>query len=463
MPTEAPYYGLKQLGYWCLAWILLPNLLFLAVSVFAGGPPLYPQILLSGLVGLLVRRSRFKVQFLFFTAMIAWSSWCFLAGVFRLSIWSAVEWAPYLLDLQPFAAPEYLAFALAIAATLLAATKLLRRDIGFECGKCAAAAALAIASCAAADVALATASEGSYDRLASPDTPFTSGVKQSHFLQLADRKHHLVKVMVESMGLPTDPELRERLLRRWQQPDIRRLYDVQIGTTPFYGSTTHGEIRGLCGRWSDYSPFMTGYHSECLPAQLHAKGYETTGIHSFSGTFFDRARWYRNVGFEKELFRDDLLSAGATPCGGVFPAVCDREIPALLGRRLQSATKPQFLYWLTVNSHLPIIADRGLHTERCRGFTEAFNEEFPMTCRLFEVWEDLNEGLARMATDPKLPPTDFLISGDHAPPFLDRAERELFDGRRVPWILLKRKGTSGSRTARPIIAAAPPGGHLTRS
>jgi hypothetical protein len=41
--------------------------------------------------------------------------------------------------------------------------------------------------------------------------------------------------------------------------------------------------------------------------------------------------------------------------------------------------------------------------------------------------------------DPALPPTDFLIVGDHMPPFLARRERMDFDGYRVPWILLRSK------------------------
>jgi len=41
--------------------------------------------------------------------------------------------------------------------------------------------------------------------------------------------------------------------------------------------------------------------------------------------------------------------------------------------------------------------------------------------------------------DQKLPPTDILIVGDHAPPLLYRDQREIFEQGIVPYISLKWK------------------------
>ena len=61
-------------------------------------------------------------------------------------------------------------------------------------------------------------------------------------------------IMVELMGLPVDPSFAAVCYEIWARPEVRARYDVQFGDTLYYGSTTSGEIRELCGRWGDYEP-----------------------------------------------------------------------------------------------------------------------------------------------------------------------------------------------------------------
>jgi phosphoglycerol transferase MdoB-like AlkP superfamily enzyme len=138
-------------------------------------------------------------------------------------------------------------------------------------------------------------------------------------------------------------------------------------------------------------------------------------------------------------FREDLLRGGAEKCGGVFPGACDRDIPAMISERLKSSGGKQFIYWLTLNSHIPVPASDKLRTKDCERFDPVLARDHAMICRLFSMWNDTNEELGAILTDPDLPPTDVLIVGDHAPPFFDRSQRSQFDSERVPWVLLKHR------------------------
>jgi len=44
-------------------------------------------------------------------------------------------------------------------------------------------------------------------------------------------------------------------------------------------------------------------------------------------------------------------------------------------------------------------------------------------------------------TADDFPPTDFLIVGDHMPPFTHQASRLQFDAENVPWVLLRYTGS----------------------
>ena len=49
-----------------------------------------------------------------------------------------------------------------------------------------------------------------------------------------------------------------------------------------------------------------------------------------------------------------------------------------------------------------------------------------------------------MAMDPNLPPTDFVIVGDHMPPFFNRDARLMFDDAHVPWLILRARDKAAS-------------------
>jgi phosphoglycerol transferase MdoB-like AlkP superfamily enzyme len=253
-------------------------------------------------------------------------------------------------------------------------------------------------------------------------------------------------VMVEAMGEPTDPMLRNRFDRIWQRRELADRFDVTHGKTAFYGSTTSGEMRELCQRWGDYDE-ITGPDTSCLPALLEKRGYQTTSYHAFTSDFFDRDRWYPLIGFQNRAFGQELLDQGASYCPNVFPGACDRDIPAIIAKQLKQAHGPQFVYWLTLNSHLPIVENHELGTENCSSVGSQRDADFPMICRLFAIWGSTADALVKVVKQPDFPPTHILIVGDHMPPFTHQKSRLQFDPAHVPWVLLRFKGAETSKTA----------------
>ena len=423
---------------WAIGWVLLPNLPFLAMWL-VGGPPRVLEIFVTGIVGLIVRRAPFWVQFPLFVALLAASLMSFVSSLFSLSIKSMFYSLRFVVELSPSASVEYVLLIALLAVTLIGAWKVLRRPQGFDKPLLIAGAGALLFGLCAVNLWAQSSTRGSYRAAPPADAPFSSAVRQTGFDALAGRGNHLVIVMVEAMGLPRDPALQAKLAQRWRQSDIARRYEVSTGSTPFWGSTTNGEMRELCGRWGDYHELMEGKDAKCLPARLAAQGYRTTAIHGFDESFFKRTKWYPNAGFQQMLFREELLGRGAEKCGGVFPGACDRDVPATIAQRLKTAKEKQFIYWLTLNSHIPVPASEQLRTKECDRFDPVLARDHAMICRLFSLWNDTNQGLAAMLTDPDLPPTDVLIVGDHAPPFFNRSQRSQFDSERVPWVLLKHR------------------------
>lgn len=427
-----------RLGAWLLCWVVLPNIGFWLLWLF-GTPPRSAEILAAGAFGLLARRLSRRIQFPLFLFLLAISALSYCSAVFNLSITEIVASVGFLLDLKPIGSIEYLFAALFVAGLLAGAWHAFRLPMTFTSPVHFAVAVAAIAAADGLDYAMSYQSRGSYERLASADAPFSSATDQVDLVAHADGSRHVILVMVEAMGQPTDPALRRQLFARWAQGDVAARYTIRYGTTPYYGSTTSGEMRELCGRWDGYKSVSAAADPRCLPARMRSRGYETSAVHSFTGSFFDRELWYPHIGFEHQTFRETLVREGARPCPGVFPGVCDRDVPAILARKLEGATRPQFLYWLTVNSHLPVPAAAPLGTEDCLERRPDFAIRNGSICRLSTVIEEINDALAKVLVAPDFPDADILIVGDHMPPFFDRGSRSQFDPGQVPWILLTRR------------------------
>ncbi|MBX7458635.1 sulfatase-like hydrolase/transferase [Qipengyuania sp. 1NDH17] len=434
----------RQFANWALVWLVLANLAF-AMMWFVGAPPRGGEIMAAGALGLLVRNTPIAVRGLCFLAVMTYSVVSFIAGLFNLSVFSLLHSIRFFAEIKPTQSLDYIAGACLLLAIIILALWALRRPQGFTNIRLVLLAILATVALGQVDKAMGHGMRGHYARAADASTPFSSATRNAGVVPAAlDGERHLMVIMVESLGTPVGNEDMSNLLfARYNDARVTNRFALSRGQTTYFNSTTAGEVRELCGRWGDYHEVLDKADDSCLPARLARAGYETRAYHSFTGAFFDRTQWYPNIGFQHQQFAEELAGRGARECGGVFPGVCDRDVPALLARDLKAADKPQFVYWLTVNSHLPVPPGMNLDVDRCERISPALAEDYPMICRQFALWDQMDRAIIAEITAADFPATDILIVGDHMPPYYDRHHRSQFAPDRVPWLLLKWKDKEG--------------------
>lgn len=434
LPKEE-WYAFKN---WLFVWVLLANSGFM-LMYFIGSPPRSGEILTFGAVGLLVRHRSYWTQLIAFLLVTVYSVLSFIAGLFNLAITSLAHSMVFVAELDIAQSVEYIVGGALLLGLFLTACLLFRKKTGFQDARLTVLAVLAVVGLATVDTYLGYGMRGHYERENVEGTPFESAMHHARIgLGSTPLERNLLVVMVESMGVPIyNPEMRDLLFARYDDQAVRTRFEVTTGTSTYFGSTTSGEVRELCGRWGDYYDLLDSSDPGCLPAMLASKGVSTTAYHSFDGEFFDRKKWYPNIGFQRSYFRDELIEGGAARCGGVFPGACDRDVPSQIAQRFKNGSEPEFVYWLTVNTHLPVPKGSNLEVEDCERISPRLAQDYPMICRQFAIWDSVDEALIEEITANDFPATDILIVGDHMPPYFDRRNRVQFAPDRVPWLLLQ--------------------------
>jgi hypothetical protein len=249
---------------------------------------------------------------------------------------------------------------------------------------------------------------------------------------------NIVLIVVESWGVAADAKLNQALTRPYRQPQLLARYDIREGSVPFYGSTVEGEARELCGNHIGLR-LLTASAAElnaCLPATLARSGYDTSAIHGMDGPMFDRDRWYVTIGFQETRFHDGFRRDSLPDCPGAFNGTCDAAIAGWLAQRLgQRSAHPQFVHWVTLNSHLPVLVPSPLaNAAPCTPDLEM--SPGTALCSWYQLAANVHQSIARTASSQLARPTLFIIVGDHAPPFFDPDTRSRFSGTSVPYVLL---------------------------
>lgn len=226
----------------------------------------------------------------------------------------------------------------------------------------------------------------------------------------------IVLVILESMGLPRGTS-QEQIWAPFMTDAIAERYEVRTGAVPFLGATTAGEFREMCGIRMTHLSVRGATLPPCIPNQLRSLGYETFGMHGYTGTLFQRLEWYPRVGFERMEFDDDISKRpNIAKCGRVFHGVCDSTALSLVREALtRDPERKEFVYWLTLTSHFPLgSAEYG--SDGCNAVGDA--GRIPLVCQLWTaLWPALT-GLAELAADTTVPPAWYIIVGDHMPPQL---------------------------------------------
>jgi hypothetical protein len=257
---------------------------------------------------------------------------------------------------------------------------------------------------------------------------------------------NLVIILVESWGLDADSTVSRALVQPYAQPGLLARYDVAQGTVPFLGPTLGGESRELCGNTMGFHLMNASARElqSCLPSQLAAMGYHDVAIHGMFGEMFDRLQWYKTIGFKEMWFRDQLHRQRLPNCDGAFGGICDAAIAGWMGHRLeQRKPTPEFLYWITLNSHLPVRIPAPLRSPASCSFASSLAQQ-PSVCSWYQLIANVHHSVADMAMLNLGRPTVFAIVGDHAPPFSDPDLRSRFSSNVVPYVLLLPRSANSS-------------------
>jgi phosphoglycerol transferase MdoB-like AlkP superfamily enzyme len=249
---------------------------------------------------------------------------------------------------------------------------------------------------------------------------------------------NLVLILVESWGRANNPSLGSALVGPYEQPELEARYRMLEGTVPFYGGTVAAEARELCGN-------RMGLHlvdasertlENCLPNRLRNLGYRTVALHGMSSRMFDRRTWYGTIGFDETWFRDRLTGEGLPDCFGAFAGTCDASIAGWIGKRLSvPAPDPQFVYWVTLNSHLPVPIPTQVDRPAPCAPGSILGENPPL-CSWYQLIVNVHRAVDELAMSALARPTVFVVVGDHAPPFAAPDLKAQFAASVVPYVIL---------------------------
>lgn len=249
----------------------------------------------------------------------------------------------------------------------------------------------------------------------------------------------IVLINIESLGVIKDTVLSERVLSPLFSSAVSSRYAVERGNVPFQGPTIYGEFRELC----DVRILKRGLQktpTTCLPALLKNAGYRTEALHGFTDMFYGRNAWYPQIGFESVLFAEQLQSLGMRrKCGSAVRGLCDEDIAEYLRAQLKgSIDTKKFVYWMTLNTHLPLDAQSVAgSTFDCQ--QDKATRESKQMCYFAQAMNNLLKKVADVVTDPDILPSYIVLVGDHSPPFQSTERRSAFSPDHVPYFILTPK------------------------
>jgi sulfatase-like protein len=453
--VRGPWWGRLQLNspnaMLIAGGLLLPNLLSLASlvpTVDLELPPRSAAIALYASLAILARRIPFALTGLLFLGLLAFDMVRTLSLMFRLAPTELMLALDQANRIHLFASPLYLTLIGALVTGTLAALACLARRSLLVRGNALALFTLALAF-GVIDYARNVSLHYQFGSILDRDQPVESAATSSGFMASAGANgRNVVMVMVESLGYVLDPAARNRIAAPLYDATIAKDYVVTAGHTAYYGATTSGEMRELCNTRTFYAEFVFKDGESCLPSLLATRGYSSIAVHAFSGEMFQRSKWYPIVGFDQELFGDDLIKATHRVCGSAFRGACDADLAPLIAaasRRAALSERPRFIYWLTLNTHVPVAPGEALTDFHCERDDNGFG--VPSVCRMAELWHDVFNVVATIARDPAIAPAEILVVGDHAPPLWSRRGRAQFAPGEVAWYRLQpRAPTVGSNS-----------------
>ena len=428
------------------AGLILPNLLSIATLgslLDVSLPPRTISIMAYAMLAICARRIPFVLTVILFLGILAFDLIWTIAVSFGLAPSELVTALDHAQHVHVFQSPLYGALIGVLMATSSVTLWLLyRRETLLRANIVAMfAAALMFAG---VDFVTNVSPHYQFGALLGRNVPIESAAAKSGFDGVVGTDgHNAVMVIVEGLGYLTDPAARREIDSPLYDARITDKYRVTAGSVIYYGSTTSGEMRELCDTRQPYLEFSKANGTSCLPARLRMRGYTTMAVHAFHHSMFERDEWYPVIGFEKEVFGEKLMNMTHRLCGNAFRGVCDADLPPVIAQQAALSKKPKFIYWLTLNTHIPVAPGQALANFGCQKDAGIFRHIH--VCEMAELWHDVFEGVSKLALDPSIGPADIVIVGDHSPPLWSRRARAQFEPGLVAWYrLTPRDGAMAS-------------------
>jgi hypothetical protein len=438
------------------AGLVLPNLLSLATLgnfIDVGLPPRTSSILLYATLAMCARRIPFAITAAAFVAIFAFDVVWTLSVFFGMRPHDLVAAVDQARRVHFLSSPLYLSLICVAAVTTLSALYLLSHRAKLARGNIAILLSAAFALTAADYVSNADP-HYNFGAMFRPKESVVSATNASGFNRVAGvNGRNVILVIVESLGNLLDEKARARIVEPIYQRSITDRYKVTSGRIVYYGSTTSAEMRELCDTRLPYDEFTANSGFSCLPERLHMRGYTTTAVHGFYSGMFRRGQWYPRIGFDNMEFGEALMPLVKRRCGMAFRGACDADLPPLIVKAVDTH-RPNFIYWLTLNTHIPVAPGEAHTNFACESDDHGFG--LARVCRMAELWHDVFAAVAQLALDPAIGPAEILLVGDHAPPLWSKKGREEFEAGKVPWYRLTPRDRIPTTTAdnvasRPLI------------
>ena len=445
-----------------LAGLLLPNLLSLATLssvIDVGLPPRTGCILLYAALAMCARRIPYTVTVALFLGILAFDLVWTLSVSFGMRPHDLVAAIDQARRVRVLTSPLYVVLLSVILATTLSALFLLsRRDLLLRGNLFALlGGALALASL---DYISNADAHYNFGAMFGRDVPVESAARQSGFTKVAGKNgRNVVFVVVESLGDLVDDEQQKRIAAPIYDPRVTAKYDISSGSVVYYGSTTSAEMRELCNTREPFDEFPAKSGKTCLPARMAKAGYATIAVHGFFSGMFARNAWYPRIGFTKMLFGETLMPELERRCGTAFRGACDADLAPTIVKEIAAEKKPAFVYWLTLNTHIPAAPGEARAQFDCDNPDNGFG--LPKVCRMAELWHDVFDVVAKLALDPSVGPAEIVLVGDHAPPLWSRRGRGEFEAGRVPWYRLTPKNSKDGAVVSSLDRAEPGSASVT--
>ena len=232
----------------------------------------------------------------------------------------------------------------------------------------------------------------------------------------------IVVVQSESFFDPrrTFPGIRPDLLADFDQACTEANLHGRLSVPAWGANTMRPEFSFLTG----ICPAALGIHRfnpyrrvarqpiRALPAVLREAGYRTTCIHPHPARFFRRDRAFPNLGFER--FMDIREFSKAKKCG---PYISDEAVTDKVLDELSLATKPLFLFAITMENHGPLHLEKVTSEDAEQFFTKVP----PPSCNDLHVYlrhlrnADQQLGRIRNALRARSRPYVLVFYGEHLP------------------------------------------------